>query len=364
MNNILFAIRQFYKRVYKNRYGLFRKYPWITLFTLLIFLFLVIIFSIGIGSVSISWLDSLKVILKNVWVFNDVVVDERFNKIIWEIRLPRVLSAALIGASLAISGAIFQALFRNHLADPYLIGASGGAALAGVLLLTSSIPSFIFGINIFPLVAFLGSFLAVLLAFFISQKTLTGNLSGLLLAGIAISAFTGSLTSLVMLTSEPDIKPVFSWLLGGLSNTSWKAFLGVLPFFSVGTLLIILLSRLLNVLSLSTNEAINLGVDIKKFRIIFIVIASFLTASAIALSGPIGFIGLISPHISRMILGTDNRIVVVTSLLIGALLLVSADLIARTIINPATLPVGIIVAFVGVPFFIYLLIKAKNRNYT
>ena len=200
--------------------------------------------------------------------------------------------------------------------------------------------------------------------FFISQKTLTGNLSGLLLAGIAISAFTGSLTSLVMLTSDPDIKPVFSWLLGGLSNTSWKSFLGVLPFFSIGTLLIILLSRLLNVLSLSTNEAINLGVDIKKFRIIFIVIASFLTASAIALSGPIGFIGLISPHIARIIFGTDNRIVVVTSLIIGALLLVSADLIARTIMKPATLPVGIIVAFVGVPFFIYLLIKAKNRNYT
>ena len=159
-------------------------------------------------------------------------------------------------------------------------------------------------------------------------------------------------------------KPVFSWLLGGLSNTSWKSFLGVLPFFSIGTLLIILLSRLLNVLSLSTNEAINLGVDIKKFRIIFIVIASFLTASAIALSGPIGFIGLISPHIARIIFGTDNRIVVVTSLIIGALLLVSADLIARTIMKPATLPVGIIVAFVGVPFFIYLLIKAKNRNYT
>ncbi len=281
--------------------------------------------------------------------------------IIFDIRLPRVILSIIIGASLALSGAAFQGFFRNSLADPFVIGASSGAALGAALAIVGGL-SMAGMISAPSLAAFAGALAAVFLAFVISRSA--GNPppgAALLLAGTALGSFFSALLSLVLVLHDQDLHRVYFWLLGSLSGTNWSIVSGVLPIIIISWTIIFLCTRPLDLLLQGEEVAESLGVDVKKTRLIIAVGASLATAAAVASAGIIGFVGLVAPHSVRMMTGPSHSRLLPASALMGANLVLWADIIARTVIAPMELPIGIISSLAGAPFFIYLMIR-RGRN--
>lgn len=280
---------------------------------------------------------------------------DSWDVILWRVRLPRIVLAGIVGAALSISGAAYQALFRNPLASPSLIGATSGAGLGATIVLVSGVPVYFYGISILPAVAFLGAVLAVLLAYFIALREGRISLTILILAGVAISFGTSALTSLFMIKSDPDLRPVLSWLLGGFGTAQWKYCYIIAPYIFFSLTVLLFYSRIMNVLQFEEDHARHLGVNLERTKLILIASSTLCTAAAVSFTGPIAFVGLISPHAVRLIWGNDYRILVPLSVLLGASFLILADLVARTAFSPAELPVGVVTALCGVPFFLYLL---------
>ncbi|MDL2229222.1 iron ABC transporter permease [Treponema sp. OttesenSCG-928-L16] len=277
--------------------------------------------------------------------------------ILFQIRLPRILLAILVGVSLSLSGAAFQGLFRNSLADPYVIGASSGAAFgaAAAMVAGLSIPG---PVSALSLCSFAGALGAVFLAFVISRPA--GNpppVLALLLAGTALGTFFSSLLSLMLVLKDRDLHRVYYWLLGSLSGVSWKELLTALPVMAAGWLLIFLCARPLDILLQGEESAESLGVDVRKVRIVTALGASMATAAAVACAGIVGFVGLVAPHTVRLFTGPSHRRLLPASALTGALLVLLADIVSRTAAPPLELPIGIICSLLGVPFFLYLLIR-------
>jgi iron complex transport system permease protein len=324
-------------------------------------LLLISIVAGGIGSVYIPPEDVLRIFLSR-FIETDLIRSARdgWDVIIWQIRFPRIVLCVLVGGSLAISGATFQGLFRNPLADPYLIGVASGAGLGATVILVTGIPLIYLGISLLPVAAFVGGLGATIAAYYVARRSGGVPLTTLILAGVAIGSLAGSVTSLLIIRADPSVKPLLSWLLGGFSGTGWSDVQIILPFLLVGVTGMLCYSRVLNVLQLHDDEAATMGVNVERTKVILIVLASLTTASAVSVSGLIGFVGLIAPHAVRLLWGYDYRLLLPMSMLVGGGFLVLADLLARTIVNPAEIPVGVVTAFCGAPFFLYLLIRDRR----
>lgn len=281
--------------------------------------------------------------------------------IIWEIRLPRVLLALGVGAGLAVSGAAFQGLLRNPLADPYTLGVSSGAALGAVLVIFFKISLVSF--MTLPFFAIAGGLSALVLVFGLTRLSRRGtSIETLVLAGIIVSAFIGSLISLLIALSGEELRGILYWLFGSLSMRGWRYLALYLPFFVVGTVVLFLHHRELNALAFGEEAAYHLGVDVKRKRGLILIGASLVSGAAVAVSGTIGFVGLIIPHVVRLLVGPDHKHVLPLSMLLGGSFLAVADMTARTIIAPQELPVGVITALVGAPVFAFLLLRANGQR--
>jgi len=330
---------------------------WTLQIGLLIALFFAILFAVGIGAVEIPLSITTQVIgshLLSGWVAP--VTDPTQDQIIWTFRLPRVLLAVIVGAALAVSGTALQAVTRNPLADPYIFGVSYGASVGAVLVLTLGAGA-VGGLSL-SAAAFLGALLAMLLVYALAQQQGHVTPMRLILAGVALSYVLSAVTSYLVLRSAAPgggVAAVLSWLAGSLGGAKW-AHLG-LPAVAVGatTIYLLLLARPLNALLAGDETAVGLGVNVQRFRLQLFGMTSLLVGVVVAVSGAIGFVGLMIPHLVRMVVGSDHRRVLPTVALGGGLYLVLVDLVARTLLAPQELPVGIVTAALGGPFFLWLL---------
>jgi iron complex transport system permease protein len=315
------------------------------------------VFSIGVGDMAISPGRIVEILLSGP--------SERHAHhealIIWELRFPRLLLACFVGAGLAVAGAGYQGLFRNPLADPFIIGASSGASLGATLAIVSGWQSHWFGISLVPLAALAGALLAVAVVYAIAQVGRQVPVMSLLLSGVAVSSLLGSLVSLIMFMQEQKLMTIFGWLMGSLSGRNWSVVAVTAVIVISGTAVLWLHARTLDALTFGEESAAALGLSLARTRSIVVLAATVVTAASVAGGGVIGFIGLISPHIARWLVGPRHGPLILTSGLVGAVLLLVADDIARTIAAPTEIPVGIVTAMLGSPFFLYLL-KTRQRE--
>jgi iron complex transport system permease protein len=280
--------------------------------------------------------------------------------------LPRVVLGVLVGAALAMSGAAMQGLFRNPLADPGLLGVSSGAGLAavGVIVLGDTLREtlpFLSSLWLLPVASFLGGLCMTLLVY--SLATVNGRtlVTTMLLAGVAIGALSGALTGLLTFVADDDqLRDITFWSLGSLGGVTWKPLLVVTPFLLVPMLVVPRLARALNVFLLGEAEAGHLGIRTERVKLLLIFLTALAVGAAVSVSGVIGFVGLLVPHLLRLVMGPDHRTLLPACLLLGASLLLFADLVARTIVAPAELPIGIVTSLVGSPFFLYLLLQNRK----
>ena len=282
-----------------------------------------------------------------------------WRDIIWEVRLPRVLLAGLTGAVLAMAGATYQGVFRNPLADPYLIGVATGAALGATIVIVTDTPHSWHGLSVLPMAAFAGAIASVVVVYSVARVGNTVPTTTLILAGVAVASLSTAITTFLMLRSTTHTLSVFSVILGSFNTATWGEFLWALPYALPAAVIILAHGRVLNVLGLDEEQARQLGVDPERTKLLLLGVASLATAAAVAVAGTIGFVGLIIPHAVRLLWGPDHRQLLPMSILFGATFLILADLIARTVDQPSEVPVGIITAVFGVPFFLYLLRRAR-----
>lgn len=285
-----------------------------------------------------------------------------FSTIVWDLRIPRTILMMLTGAALAGSGCAYQGLFRNPLADPYLIGSASGAGLGAILAITLHWPTTLSAFLSVPMAAFLGASLTVLLVLVISKVGRTTPVTTMILAGVAVSSFTTAITSFLLINASGELRRAIIWLAGGSTMTGWLPVWGALPYILIGLIVLLGMGHSLNVLQLGDEQAQQLGLRVPLFRGIIVLAATLATAAAVAFTGIIGFIGLVVPHIMRSLWGGDYRKLLPLTMLGGATFLLVADILARIILAPQELPVGIITALSGAPFFLFLLRHTK-QNY-
>jgi iron complex transport system permease protein len=321
----------------------------------LLALVVMLILSLAIGSVFIPPAELWRVV-------TGVAFNETFRTILWDIRLPRTALIALVGAALAGSGAAYQGLFRNPLADPYLIGVASGAGLGAIIAMSVKWPYTALGLLAVPLAAFITSLLTIYIVYTIAHIGGSVPTTNLILAGVAVSSFATSLTSFLMLRSTGEVRRAIGWLLGGVSLVSWNATLTLIPYLAVGLTTLVLTGYALNLLQFGDDQATQMGLNVRRAKFIIIVAASLVTAAAVSFAGIIGFVGLIVPHIVRMWWGVDYRRLIPLSIIGGASVLLFADVLSRIVLAPQELPVGIVTALAGAPFFLWVLRRSKNQG--
>lgn len=270
--------------------------------------------------------------------------------ILFEIRLPRVVMGAIVGAVLAVAGASYQGVFRNALADPYLLGVAAGAGLGATVVIAATGES-----RFIALFAFLGGMTAVAVTYALGRSVGGRSATSLILAGVAVAAFATAVQTFVLQQNVDTLREVYSWILGRLVTVGWGEVVELLPYAVIATLVLVLSRRLLDVLSIGDEEAGALGIDVPRVRGVIVVAATLATAAAVSVSGLIGFVGIIVPHIIRLVFGWSYRVIIPLSILFGAAFLMLADVAARTLIAPAELPIGVVTAFFGAPFFLVVL---------
>lgn len=323
--------------------------------TAVLFSLLLIFLALFIGSSQINPADI------TAYILNSKAVSASTAIIIGEIRLPRIILAFVVGAGLAVAGAVFQAIIRNPMVDPYIIGISAGAGTGVMLALFLGIEIAVFNLSSLPAFAFLG---AVSTVFAVYQLAKVGNklpVLTFLLAGVAVSFILNSLMSFLMVLRTENLQQLVYWLMGSLAGAGWGDIRMILPYFLTALAVIVFYLKDLNILLLGEESAAHLGLNVERTKIILLGAASLMTASVVSVSGSIGFIGLVVPHIARMIIGPDHRRLIPLAALFGASFLLIADTAARTVMAPMELPVGIITALAGGPYFIYLL-RNKSKN--
>lgn len=282
------------------------------------------------------------------------------DAILWQLRLPRVILAALVGGTLAAAGASYQGVFRNPLADPYLLGAAAGAGLGATIVVAYAPASSLTG-DLLPLGAFVGAGVAVVLAYVLGRSAgVAAGPAALVLAGVTIASFLTALQTFVQQQHVDTVQEVYSWLLGRLATSGWRDVGIVLPYAVVAWTILLAHRRLLDVLAVGDEEAASLGVNVARVRLLVVTAATVATAAAVAVSGLIGFVGIIVPHTIRLIVGGSYRLLLPLSVIVGAGFLVFADVIARTVMSPAELPIGVVTAFFGAPFFAIVLRTSRR----
>ena len=327
-----------------------------------ILFFVALILSIVFGAVSIPPGMIARILLNRVPGVNiSSTWPGSYEAIVWMVRFPHTILIAIAGAALAGSGAAYQGLFRNPLADPYLIGVASGAGLGAVSAMSIRGTGDQLGLFLIPIGAFLGALVTVFSVYALARVGRMVPLTTLILAGVAIGTFASALTSFIMLRSDDQIYRAISFLLGGSTMSGWKPVLAIIPYMILGMGLLILSGHILNVMQFGDEQANQLGLPVEKAKIFVIITASLTTAVAVAFSGVIGFVGLIVPHMVRIIWGADYRRLIPLAILGGASTLLLADVIARILMAPQTLPVGIVTALAGTPFFLWILRRAKTE---
>ena len=336
----------------------------IAILGLLALLLLVITFATSIGSVDIPFTTTSGVLISRLPFINITPSwDSAIETIVLDIRLPRVILAGLVGAALALAGATYQGLFRNPLADPYLIGVAQGAALGAVIGFLIPISGAGMGIGLVPILAFVGALLSVTVVYLLARVGRTVPVTTLILAGVALGALLGAIVAYLAITSGQMLYGIMYWLAGSFSLSQWSEVWIVLPIVAVGAIVILLFSRLLNIMQLDEEQAQQLGINVERLKLILLATATMVTAAAVSFVGIIGFVGIIIPHAVRLIWGPDYRFLLPLSLLSGAVFLILADILARTAAAPSEIPIGVITALCGAPFFLYLLRRRGRKLY-
>jgi iron complex transport system permease protein len=325
-------------------------------------LLLAFIFSVALGAVFIPPGTVLRILASRLtWLQVNADWPGSFSAIILSVRLPHTILVVMTGAALGSSGAAYQGLFRNPLADPYLIGVASGAGLGAVFAMALNWPTNLLGFYLVPLGAFIGAILTVILVYHLARVDGMVPLTTLILAGVAIGAFASAVTSFLMLRTELQLHRAISFLLGGSPIAGWDPVLAALPYMLIGMGLLCVSGHMLNVLQFGEEEARQMGLHVNRAKVFIIVVASLTTAVAVAFSGVIGFVGLIVPHVMRIVWGADYRRLIPLSVLAGGSALLLADMLARILMAPSTLPVGIVTAMAGAPFFLWILRQAKRE---
>src|SRR5688572_32603934 len=323
-------------------------------FTLLAWIIMLIV-SLAIGSIFIPPAELWRLV-------NGTSDNDTFRTILWNIRLPRTALIALVGAALAGSGAAYQGLFRNPLADAYLIGVASGAGLGAVIAMSVKWPYTTLGLLAVPFAAFIASLVTVYFVYTLAHVGGSVPTTNLILAGVAVSSFTTSLTSFLMLRSTGEVRRAIGWLLGGVSLVSWDATFALIPYLLIGLTMLVLTGYALNLLQFGDDQAMQMGLNVGRAKLIIIVAASLVSAAAVSFAGIIGFVGLVVPHVVRMWWGVDYRRLIPLSIIGGAAVLLFADVLARIVMAPRELPVGIVTALAGAPFFLWVLRRSKNQG--
>lgn len=285
--------------------------------------------------------------------------------ILFDIRLPRVVAGSLVGAALGGAGVVFQGLLRNPLADPYIIGTAAGAGLGATIAMILPIQLMLGGFGVIALFAFVGALLAVMIVYRLSKVGGKTPVLNLLLAGFAVSSLFGAAIGMLMATSDRlhlKLPQVYSFMMGGISVTGWEQIIIAAPLIFIGLALARSVAFHLNAFAVGEEGASHLGINVEREKVLLLGVGSLLTAAAVSLSGLVGFVGLIVPHVVRLILGPDHRLLLPASAMAGGIFLVVADMLARTLLAPSEIPVGILTALMGAPFFLYLL-RRKRSGY-
>lgn len=324
----------------------------------LITLILVVLLATSIGSYNISITEVAKVFLNKVGFGFEI--ESTVDVIIWKIRFPRVLLAFLVGASLSVSGLIIQSLFKNPLASPYTLGVSSGASLGVSLIIMFGLTGVIGSLTI-SFVAIISSIITILSVLTLARR-LDKNLSNLtvVLTGLVVSLFLNAVVTLIMALSREGLESIVRFGMGSLALRGWTYVYIIFVFFVIGVITSYLYKEQLDILTFGEDNAKSLGIDVKRTKTVLIIVAGMLTGVSIAVSGVIGFIGLVVPHLVRRVFGPSHRLTIPFSIVFGGVFLITSDLIARTIISPSELPVGAITAFIGGPFFIYIFFWRKS----
>ncbi|WP_141433259.1 iron ABC transporter permease [Bacillus sp. 03113] len=328
------------------------------------FLIVSIFLAISVGTVSVPMKDFIQIILVEVFhVIPKDQVDQGLSAIVMNIRIPRVILAGIVGASLAIAGAAFQGLLRNPLADPYTLGVSSGASVGAVLTIFFHLSIPFLGLYTLPLLSIAASWITILFVLLFAQKVERSmRVETIILTGIIFSSFLGAFISLMIALTGEELRQIIGWLLGGVSMRGWAYIQIIFPFFIIGSIILIINANELNALTFGEEKAHHLGVNVQKRKMLILTAGSILTGAAVAVSGTIGFVGLVIPHLTRLLWGSDHKHLLPLSILTGSGFLILADLAARTVLSPRELPIGVITALIGAPVFALILMNRRREG--
>ncbi|MCK5006194.1 MAG: iron ABC transporter permease [Spirochaetales bacterium] len=338
-----------------------RKRKIAVLLLLIVLLFIVVVLSAGSGAVRVPPVSFLRLLLHGLGFRSIELPPEMQLNIILHIRLPRILAALLVGSALALGGVAMQGLFRNPMASPDILGVSTGGSLGAVIAVNTGL----FALNVFfpPLLAIAGALLASGLIYLISSYKGRTSLLFVVLAGLAISSlFNGLVSAILLFSQQYEVSQFIFWTMGGLEGRMWKHVLLPLPVLLPGMAVLFLFTRELNIFALGEESALSLGMHVERTKRIILAITAVITGMAISISGPVGFVGLLIPHLFRMLIGPDHRLLLPVSAIGGALFLLTSDLIGRVLIPPFEIRVGIITAVLGSPYFLYLIIRFQRKG--
>lgn len=320
---------------------------------LLVLLFTIcFLFSVGIGAVKIHWKEIIQIIFLEADTDNGVILID--------IRLPRVLTAATLGAGLAAVGGVMQGIFRNPLVDSYTLGMSSGAALGAVISIVTGIG--IFGYATTGVFAFIGTVLTLFLVYFLAKTKNRVSINTLLLSGVAVSYFLSSIISFLMMMNKHKLDQIVFWTMGSLSSSTWQKFVISSCIIIPGVLILNIFGRELNIMSLGEESAHYIGVDVERLKYIILGICSLIVGAVVSTGGTIGFLGLVAPHIVRLIWGSDYRKLIPYSAIMGSSILMLADALGRVLIQPSEIPVGVMTSIMGGPFFVVLLKRHRKKG--
>ncbi|MCG4580727.1 FecCD family ABC transporter permease [Clostridium cochlearium] len=336
----------------------------ITFIIMACMLFISIILSSTLGVANITFSKSMQILMSKIPFINKLLnvdnISETHKLIIINIRLPRIILSALIGAGLSVVGCVFQAIFKNPMADPYVLGISSGSALGASISIVMGFSSMALGIAGTTLFAFIGAIFTTVLVYFIAKTGTKLPTNTLLLAGVSVSFLFSSINSLIMIFNRDRVEQIVFWTMGSLASATWKQVISLFLFVIIGFILIIIYSRDLNLMLMGDETACSLGIEVNFVKKFLLIVSSIIIASCVSVSGVIGFVGLIVPHITRMIVGPNHKVLIPFSTLGGAIFMIICDTLSRILAPPAEIPVGAITALFGAPYFIYLLIKNKK----
>ncbi|MGF7046755.1 iron complex transport system permease protein [Paenibacillus sp. DS2015] len=331
----------------------------------IILLVLTLLICLGIGSVKLPVKDIVMILIHRLPWIGDAVTPTwsvSFEQIVIKVRLPRIILGMLVGAALAVAGSGFQGVLRNPLADPYTLGVSSGSAVGASILIFYGLQYSLFGVWTLPLVAFVAGVITLWGVLALAREGGKIPTNSLILSGVVMQSFLGAIVAFLSAMSSKTINEILFWTMGSLSLRGWSYSVILFPYLLLGLIFIWSRARSLNLLSLGERQATHLGLHVEGLKISILLVSTLLTAAAVSVSGIIGFVGLVIPHMIRLIVGPDYRLIVPLSAIGGGIFMVLADTVARSLLAPTEIPLGVVTAFVGAPFFAYLLYRNKKQK--